>query len=42
VKVVKADRPVAEVQAEIREIVNAVLIRRSKARAARKAGATGR
>ncbi len=36
VKVVKADRPVAEVQAEIREIVNALLTQHHKARGARK------
>jgi dTMP kinase len=35
VKVVKADRPVAEIQAEIREIVNAMLAQHHKARGAR-------
>lgn len=38
VKVVKADRPVAEVQAEIREILNAFLTQHPKARGARNAG----
>ena len=35
-KVVKADRPVADVQAEIREAVNALLTQHHKARGARK------
>jgi dTMP kinase len=42
VKVVKADRPVAEVQAEIREIVDAFLTQHHKARGARNAGFTVR